>query len=133
MKRAAHIFIMSLSVLIMLTVTFIPHHHHSGVECMFMVQCTYHDHHASHQSDCNTLASHICIASQFLSFRAETVSHHTKNTNQYIFSAALIGYNATTVCTNTASTPWAYGFSYHSSLCKGVHSLRAPPVAFSYL
>lgn len=130
MKRAAHIFIMSLSVLIMLTVTFIPHHHHGSVECLSMVQCTYNDRHTSHQADCNALANHTCIASQFLSLRAETVSNHTRNTHQYTFSVAFIGTNTSTVRTHAASTPWAYSISFHSPYSKDVHSLRAPPVAF---
>ena len=65
MKRAASIFFLSLSALLILIMPFVPHHHHDDVECMVMERCdsdnTYNDEHTAHHQDHDTKDHPLCV------------------------------------------------------------------------
>ncbi|MFV0553641.1 MAG: DUF6769 family protein [Mangrovibacterium sp.] len=65
MKRKISISFMALSVLVLLTINIMPHHHHEDVACFVVEHCEHdcsHEGHNHHHNDSDDCSSETCVA-----------------------------------------------------------------------
>lgn len=135
MKRTANIAILSLSVLLILIMPFVPHHHHEDVECIVMERCisdnTYNDEHTAHHADNDSKDNSLCIKN-IQSLKAKSDIHEDLSA-VHLFSLLISTYNEMLVDVHQQEEPLydGYKISYKSPIGRGVISLRAPPYIHS--
>lgn len=131
MKRAANIILLSLSVLMILIMPFVPHHHHKDVECMVVERCisdnTYNDEHTAHPADNGSKDNSLCVKN-IQSLNVKSGIHHDWSA-VHLFPLLIFTYNELFVDVYRQESPLydRYTISYKSPIGRGVTSLRAPP------
>lgn len=132
MKKAANIAILSLSVLLILIASSIPHHHHKNVECAIIERCisdnTCNDKHTAHQTNDDQNENSLCVKN-IQSLKAKSTLYNSESSllllfliSTFIFAETLFkGYRHTNLL------PDGYLISYKSPAGRGIQSLRAPP------
>lgn len=131
MKRAANIILLSLSVLMILIMPFVPHHHHNDVECAIMERCisdnTYNDEHTAHPADNSSKDNSLCVKN-IQSLNVKSGNNHDWSA-VHLFPLLISTYNEWFVDVYGQENPLydGYTISYKSPIGRGGTSLRAPP------
>src|SRR5574344_127859 len=131
MKRVANIIFLVLSVLLILTVPFIPHHHHENVECVVIEHCisntTTQEEHTEHNERNGSCKSTSCTI-HIQSLKAQSCINKVPSAFQFLYTLLpTFGKINLSIylCENTLID--RYMNSYHYDAGKGFKSLRAPP------
>lgn len=131
MKKTANVTILSLSVLILLIMPFIPHHHHNDVECAIMERCisdnTYNDEHTAHPADNDSKDNLLCVKN-IQSLNVKSGIHHDWSA-VHLFPLIVSTYYEILADVYQQAHPLydGYTITYRSPIGRGITSLRAPP------
>lgn len=134
MKRTANIAILSLSVLIILIMPLVPHHHHGGVECMVMERCvsdnTYNDEHTAHHNG-GSKDNSACVRN-IHSLKAQSGNYWDYGTVRLFLLPNLVCYEPL-ACFRLRKECLCDGYSifYKSPAGRGTDSPRPPPCLYS--
>lgn len=130
LRKRLYLSMMTLSVIILLAVPFVPHHHHANAPCQVVEHCVNdnanNDRHTSHEDDGTSCVEKVVPP------LIKSVHHGSGLTDEMTqLSVGLAGFeiNLELYPVSKALHGWVYDSSCHSSGQNNTNSLRAPPLA----